>query len=49
MDILRILIEWLFITLLAMQERETLIKVPETAKCEEGLRARSIQWNVRRA
>ena len=47
MDILKILIEWLFVTSLAVQERETLIKVPQTVKCEEELRVRNIQWNRR--
>ena len=47
MDILKILIEWLFVTSLAVQERETLIKVPQTVKREEELRVRNIQWNRR--
>ena len=47
MDTLRILIEWLYVTSLAVQERETLIKVPQTVKCEEELRVQNIQWNRR--
>ena len=39
MDILRILIEWLFVTSLVVQERETSIKAPQTVKCEEGLKS----------